>query len=319
VLCVPWYEPFGIVPLEAMACGVPVVASAVGGIIDSVVDAVTGLHVAPRDPERLATVAGALLDDPARRRALGAAGVRRARKLYDWKRVAAATHDVYKGLVPAGRSRRPRSRRFVAVARPEEHLAALTTTLAALRAEAPHVELWGRDLATRLRDGARVLAVGNGGSAAEAEHFTAELVGRFVAERQPLSALCLHADAAALTAITNDYGPEEAFARQVHAHGRPGDVLLAFSTSGRSPNVLAAVEAGHEAGLTTWALTGHAPNALAAACHDAISIPARTTATIQEAHLVVVHMVCAAVDRAIGTVRRRHGEDMVATSLERSW
>ena len=87
---VPWYEPFGIVPLEAMACGVPVVASAVGGMIDSVVDGVTGVHVPPRDPERLAGVLACLLDDPARRAALGAAGVRRARRLYDWNRVAAA-------------------------------------------------------------------------------------------------------------------------------------------------------------------------------------------------------------------------------------
>jgi type III pantothenate kinase len=310
-VCVPWYEPFGIVPLEAMACGVPVVASAVGGIIDSVVDGVTGVHVPPRDPERLAAVVGELLDDTPRRRALGAAGVRRARQLYDWNRVAAATHDVYRQLARA-RARRPAGRRFVRVPRADEHLEALAGTVEALRAEAPRLERWGRDLAGRLQAGARVLAAGNGGSAAEAGHFTAELVGRFLTDRRPLSAICLHGDVAALTAIGNDFGGEEAFARQVCAHGRPGDVLLLLSTSGTSPNVLAAADAGHEAGMTVWGLTGAAPNPLAERCHDVLCVPARATATIQEAHLVAVHLVCAAVDRALGDGRERHGaEDRV--------
>ena len=113
------------------------------------------------------------------------------------------------------------------------------------------------------RDG-RLLACGNGGSAAEAQHLTGELVGRFREERRPLSAIALHADSSALTAIGNDYGPEEVYARQVRAHGRPGDVLVAFSTSGTSPDVVAAAKAAEEIGLTVWALTGPAPNPLAA-------------------------------------------------------
>ena len=101
-VCAPWYEPFGIVPLEAMACGVPVVASAVGGLIDTVVDGVTGVHVPPRDPARLAGALRGLLDDPARRRALGRAGAARARARYSWDRVAAGTLETYADLVPAG-------------------------------------------------------------------------------------------------------------------------------------------------------------------------------------------------------------------------
>jgi D-inositol-3-phosphate glycosyltransferase len=107
VVCVPWYEPFGIVPLEAMACGVPVVASAVGGQVDSVVHGVTGVHVAPRDPPALAAALDALLADPGRRADLGAAGARRARRLYGFDRIAAATGDVYGELTAA--TRRPRS------------------------------------------------------------------------------------------------------------------------------------------------------------------------------------------------------------------
>jgi glycosyltransferase involved in cell wall biosynthesis len=106
LVSVPWYEPFGIVPLEAMACGVPVVASAVGGQIDSVVHGVTGLHVAPRDPGALAHALRGLLDDPERRAALGAGGARRARERYGWDRVAQATHEAYRALVAAGGRRR---------------------------------------------------------------------------------------------------------------------------------------------------------------------------------------------------------------------
>jgi D-inositol-3-phosphate glycosyltransferase len=105
VVCVPWYEPFGIVPLEAMACGVPVVASAVGGLVDSVVDGVAGVHVPPRRPDLLARVLAGLLADPARRAALGAAGARRARRRYGWDRIARGTLDVYAGLTPASTAR----------------------------------------------------------------------------------------------------------------------------------------------------------------------------------------------------------------------
>jgi type III pantothenate kinase len=295
VVSAPWYEPFGIVPLEAMACGVPVVASAVGGMIDTVVDGVTGVHVAPRDPDRLAGALRALLDDPARRAAYGRAGVRRARRLYDWQRVANATLDTYERVlhrrIPAQPSRRLPSA--------DEHLRSLSGALAALEREGERVERWGRVLAERLLDGARLLTVGNGGSAAEAQHLTAELVGRFQADRRPLSALCLHADTSSLTAIANDFGLEEAFARQVRAHGRTGDVLLALSTSGRSPNVLAAVHAAREAGLATWALCGAAPNPLAELSDEAVCLPGATTATVQELHLVAVHMLCCALDREV--------------------
>src|SRR5215212_5251014 len=116
----------------------------------------------------------------------------------------------------------------------------------------------------------RLAVAGNGGSAAEAQHLAAELVGRLRDERTPLSAIALTADSSAVTAISNDYGYDEVFARQVRAHGRPDDVLLAMSTSGRSPNLLTAVRAAADAGLRTWAMTGPAPNPLAEACEEAL-------------------------------------------------
>lgn len=158
---------------------------------------------------------------------------------------------------------------------------------------------WGHHLAAVLPRGHRVLALGNGGSAAQAQHLTAELVGRYRDDRAPLSAIALHAETSSFTAILNDYGPEEVFARQVLAHGRPGDVLILLSTSGRSPNVVRAARTGREAGLTVWAMTGPAPNPLAEQADDGLVVSAPATATVQEVHLVALHLVCAALDVAL--------------------
>lgn len=182
----------------------------------------------------------------------------------------------------------------------EEHFAALCGALENARSSAPRIRAWGQELAARLTTGSRLLTCGNGGSAAEAQHLTGELVGRFLSERQPLSAIALHADTSAGTAIINDYGGHELFARQVRAHGRPGDVLIALSTSGSSQNVVTAVKAAGELGITTWALTGPAPNPLAALCDDAIAVEAPSTATVQEVHLALVHALCAVLDDSIG-------------------
>jgi D-sedoheptulose 7-phosphate isomerase len=180
------------------------------------------------------------------------------------------------------------------------HLAALRGALASLEAEVDSIDDWGRRLAGVLQGGGHLLAVGNGGSAALAQHLTSELVGRYRDDRLAFSALALHTEASCLTSITNDYGADEAFARQVRAHGRPKDVLLALSTSGRSANVLAAVEAARECGMYTWALTGRAPNPLADHCDEALCADASATATVQEVHQVVVHLMCAALDCAVG-------------------
>jgi D-sedoheptulose 7-phosphate isomerase len=149
--------------------------------------------------------------------------------------------------------------------------------------------------------------VGNGGSAAQAQHLTSELVGRYRDDRPPLSALALHAESSSYTAICNDYGGAHGFARQVRAHGRPGDILVALSTSGRSPNVLAAVEAADDGGLVTWALTGPRPNPLASAAADAVCVDAEATATVQEVHQVAVHLLCAALDVELGIAPRWAG------------
>jgi D-sedoheptulose 7-phosphate isomerase len=184
-----------------------------------------------------------------------------------------------------------------------QHLGQVGPAVAALRRESSRLAEWGEELARRLVTGKKVLAAGNGGDAAEAQHFTAELVGRHVEDRQAFAAIALPADASAVTAIGDDYGYDEIFARQVTGHIRSGDVLLLLSTSGRSPNLLAAAEAAHKAGATVWALTGARPNPLADAADEAICISTEATHA-QEAHLIAIHALCGCFDAAVERFRK---------------
>ncbi|MEV7124596.1 SIS domain-containing protein [Streptomyces sp. NPDC093260] len=179
------------------------------------------------------------------------------------------------------------------------HCDELLAALGRFRASAHITQRWGERLAAVLGGGGRLLAAGNGGSAAQAQHLTAELVGRYRDDRPPFSAIALHADTSSTTAIANDYGVDEVFARQVRAHGRAGDVLMLLSTSGASANLLSAADAGRAAGMRVWALTGPAPNPLSAGSDETLSVAGASTATVQELHLVAVHMVCAAFDAAV--------------------
>ncbi|MER7737995.1 SIS domain-containing protein [Streptomyces sp. NPDC096538] len=163
----------------------------------------------------------------------------------------------------------------------------------------PRIAGWGGRLATVLSGGGRLLAAGNGGSAAQAQHLTAELVGRYRRERRAYSALALHAETSSVTAIGNDYGFDHVYARQVDAHGRPGDVLMLLSTSGRSANLIAAAVAARRAGLEVWALTGPGPNPLMEAADEALCVTAASSATVQETHLVAVHLLCECFDAAV--------------------
>lgn len=179
----------------------------------------------------------------------------------------------------------------------EDHLAGLAAALEPYRKQAGLLEDWGARLAHHLGRGGRLLVAGNGGSAAEAQHLAAELAGRLRDERMPLSAIALTADSSALTAISNDYGFEEVFARQVRAHGRRDDVLLLMSTSGRSPNLVAAAAAGKEMGMRTWAMVGEQPNPLADACDEVLRCPSPDSQVVQELHLISVHVMCEYIDR----------------------
>jgi D-sedoheptulose 7-phosphate isomerase len=150
-----------------------------------------------------------------------------------------------------------------------------------------------------LRAGNKLLIIGNGGSAADAQHIAAEIVGRYKQDRPAYAAIALTTDTSALTAIANDYGFEQVFARQVAGLGRRGDVLLALSTSGRSPNILSALRTAREHGLVTIGFTGSKGEALGAICDHLVVAPSDDTAVIQQIHLALAHGICDAVEQAL--------------------
>jgi phosphoheptose isomerase len=157
-------------------------------------------------------------------------------------------------------------------------------------------------IAASLRAGGKLLLCGNGGSAADAQHIAAELVGRFTVDRQPLPAIALTVDTSALTAIANDYGYDHVFERQVRALGRGGDVLLAITTSGRSESILRAVHAARELGMKVVGLTGAKGEAFAKTCDAAVIVPCAETARIQELHITVGHVFCALLEAELAGV-----------------
>jgi len=165
-----------------------------------------------------------------------------------------------------------------------------------VEANADRIVATARQMAESLRRGGKLLFFGNGGSAADAQHLAAEFVNRFLRQRGALAAIALTTDTSALTSISNDLGFDHVFARQVEALGRAGDVVVAISTSGGSPNVLRAVEAARRLGCLTVALTGGTGGALAAAANEAFVVPSAETPRIQETHITLGHALCALVE-----------------------
>jgi len=193
----------------------------------------------------------------------------------------------------------------------EQGAAALATRIAAHFSEAASLKLQASKMLAEplarsveimvasLSAGGKILACGNGGSAADAQHFAAELVNRFEVERPPLASVALTTDSSTLTSIANDYDFNQIFEKQVRAIGRKGDVLLAISTSGNSPNVVAAIRAAHELGIAVVALVGRDGGKIAAALKSAdvnICVPHERTARIQEVHLLALHCICDGID-----------------------
>lgn len=164
----------------------------------------------------------------------------------------------------------------------------------------PEVNEAGRRIASALAQGGKLMLCGNGGSAADAQHIASELTGRFIQERRPLAGIALTTDSSALTCIGNDYAFNEVFARQLRALGRAGDVLIGISTSGNSANVVKAVQAAREMGITVIGLLGRDGGALKPLSDVAIVVPSRVTARIQEAHILIGHTLCGLIEHELG-------------------
>ena len=184
-----------------------------------------------------------------------------------------------------------------------EHFAeSLAVKNAAMETLVPAIEQAGLAMTECLRDGHKILSCGNGGSAADAQHFSSELLNRFEMERPPLPAIALTTDSSTLTSIANDYSYDDIYAKQIKALGETGDVLLAISTTGNSANILRAIDAAQDRGMAVIALTGHEGGEMAAALVDAdteIRVPSDRTARIQEVHLLVIHCLCDVIDRSL--------------------
>ena len=185
----------------------------------------------------------------------------------------------------------------------QKHLAASREAFAKAAADAEFLASLGKiaeAMAAVLARGGKILLCGNGGSAADAQHIAGELLSRYEFDRAPLAAVALTTDTSVLTAIGNDYGYEQVFERQVQGLGKKGDALVALSTSGRSPNVLRAVDAAKKAGLVTIGFTGQKGGDMAARCDLVLRAPSDQTPVIQQIHITAAHVICGLIEKAIG-------------------
>jgi D-inositol-3-phosphate glycosyltransferase len=300
----PWYEPFGITPLEAMACGTPVVGADVGGIKYSVCNGETGFLVPPNDPEALAERLAYLYAHPTVLASLGRQAIRHVNTLFTWRQVTAALADLYEEVIMAQSAGIAAIHGGMII---DRGFAGLVEVALQSRGHLRPAILEAADaISACFAAGGKLLICGNGGSAADAQHFAAELVGRFKQEDRPgLPALPLTADTATLTAWSNDRSFEDVFARQVQAFGHPGDVLLGISTSGRSRNLVRAFEVAERLQIARVALLGRDGGDLRALADTAVVVPSYDSQHIQEMHLVIVHLICEIVEERWCTQRRQ--------------
>jgi D-inositol-3-phosphate glycosyltransferase len=292
----PWYEPFGITPLEAMACGTPVIGADVGGIKHTVVDGKTGFLVPADAPQVLAEKISLLLHHPELLQTMGRQALEHVHYSFTWKKVATQMEVVYQEIFAAERNTQQLEMQVIAhafedAAQTFHHAAAMLNEQISVAAAC---------MSKCLQNGGKILVCGNGGSAAESQHFAAELTGRFeIPYRKGLPVLSLTADSAILTAWSNDFGFDEVFARQVQAYGQAGDVLLCLSTSGNSRNLINAIQTAEKQHMHCINLLGKDGGKVANLGHLNLIVPSFSTPRIQEVHLHLVHLLCGLIENRL--------------------
>ncbi|MGA3175279.1 MAG: glycosyltransferase [Syntrophorhabdales bacterium] len=302
----PWYEPFGITPVEAMACGIPVIGSAVGGIKYGIVHDRTGYLVPAKDHEEVACRLVELYAHPELRERLGREGIRRANRRFTWEKVASmigtVIEEVAREARPGHLRRRlgpPGSRRQLGLVR-DSSAAIIKLLRLSGQVLCPSIIAAAEAIGECFEKGGKLLACGNGGAATEAQHFVGELVGQFKRRGRPgLPAVALTADSTILTAVSNDMGYENVFARQVQALGKPGDLLVCITTNGKSQSLLKACGQARELGLACIVLSGARGGDLTGMADIAIPVPAYDEQRVQEVHLLALHLICTLVEERI--------------------
>ncbi len=292
----PWYEPFGITPLEAMACGIPVVGARVGGIKYSIREGKTGYLVSPENPEELSERLRDILSNPQLKLFFKQNAIERANSLFTWANIAHSMSRLYEEIVSLTDISVEDTMSLI------EHNFEQLIESANLSRELLQIPIAdaAHTVAHALSRGKKLLACGNGGSATDAQHFVGELVGRFQIDgRKALPALALNADPAIITAWANDYSYDDVYARQVEAHGSPGDIFMGISTSGSSRNIIRAFRRARERGLITIALLGKQGGPARNLADIAIVVPSLDTTRIQEIHINIIHTLCEVIERKI--------------------
>ena len=313
----PWYEPFGLTPIEAMACGTPVIGANVGGIQYTVADGETGFLVEPNQPEELAEKMAYMLSKPHLLKKMSQNAIQRVNNHFTWEKVANGLASIYeKVLTPESSSPKKNGHHIESkeVGQPnseridrqknspersiEKAFASATETLDRSRDELKASILEAAEVVgSALENDRKVLVCGNGGSAAQSSHLAAEFTGRFaVPNRRAFPVLALTTDTSFLTAWSNDFSYDQIFARQIEAFGREQDVLIGLSTSGKSANLVHAFRAARAAGLTTIALLGKGGGDLLPLADIAIVVPSNSSQRIQEVHLFALHLISELVE-----------------------
>jgi D-inositol-3-phosphate glycosyltransferase len=295
----PWYEPFGITPLEAMACGTPVIGSNVGGIKSTIVDGKTGFLVPPNNPAILAQRIIELLSSNTLMTYFKENAVRHVNENFTWMKATHLTANMYERV--AARSPLRADGEEDPLSYIDDSFESLIETIKKSRRKIRLAILDSAQAIYRsLARGGKMLVCGNGGSAAEAQHFASEMVGRFEASgRRGLPVMALTADTTFVTAWANDFSFDEVFARQIEAHGQSGDVLVVISSSGRSPNLVNAVRAARKREMFCIGLLGKDGGPAGELTDVNIIVPSNETSRIQEIQLHVVHVLSHLIEQQI--------------------
>ncbi|WP_419802754.1 glycosyltransferase [Mucilaginibacter sp.] len=291
----PWYEPFGITPLEAMACGTPVVGANVGGIKHSIADGKTGFLVPPNNPDALAQKIFELISNKKLLNDMRDNAIRRVNALFTWHKISEMAISMYEKIIHGNNLLSEEDNQLTLIDQAFDKAA--DTFMRAKRALRIPVAKAATLISNALATDKKLLVCGNGGSAAGSLHFTSEMMGYFESsDRQGLPVISLAADTSVVTGFANDSGFDDVFSRQIETYGKKGDILLCLSTSGQSVNIVNAIKVAHKKQMTCIALLGKGGGDAATYAHLNIIVPSNNQHRIQEVHLHLLHTVSRLVE-----------------------